>query len=208
LTVVVSFTGWTPPTRYDDLPWTEVRIEEAATEDGVYAQIDVSTLDPVDTDPSDPEARTFTTELGTAAYLWYRLIWADADGDTSIPTESIQNTDSSAPYATVTELMRILKIRAPTADQLTAGNRVLIASAGEINSEIGLDSETGLAGWQLSLAQEVNLERAVEHWQQQEAAFGIIGLGGVESVAVHTARDSWDRHAHKLAPLKTTWGIA
>ena len=32
------------------------------------------------------------------------------------------------------------------------------------------------------LVVQVNLERAVEHWQQQEAAFGIIGLGGVESV--------------------------
>jgi hypothetical protein len=208
VTVVVSFTGWTPHARYDDLPWTEVRIEEAATEDGVYSQIDVYTLDPVDEDPSDPEARTFTTELGTAAYQWYRLIWADATSDVSIPTESVQNTDSSTPYATVTELMRILKLRAPTADQLAAGNRVLTAAAGEINAEIGLGTTAGLAGWQLALVEEVNLERGVEHWQQQEAAFGIIGLGGAEGFSVRTARDSWDRHAHKLAPLKDTWGLA
>jgi hypothetical protein len=207
LTVVVSFTGWTPPTRYDDLPWTEVRIEEAATEDGVYAQIDVYTLDPVDTDPEDPAARTFTTELGTSNYLWYRLIWADADGDVSIPTESIQNTDASTPYATLTELARILKIRAPSAEQNDAMNRVLIAAAGEINSEIGIGDEGGLSGWQLALATEVNLERAVEHWRQQESPFGLISLG-VDVPAERSATDSWNRHAAKLAPLKAQWGLA
>ena len=87
MSVVVSFNGWYPPARYDDLPWTEVRIEEAATEDGSYSQIDVVALDPLDTDPTDPQSRSFTTEEGTAAYLWYRLVWADADGDTSVPDE-------------------------------------------------------------------------------------------------------------------------
>ena len=207
MSVVVSFTGWTPPARYDDLPWTEVRIEESATEDGSYTQIDVVTLDPVDTDPEDPQARTFTSEEGTTAYQWYRLVWADADGDTSIPTEAIQNTDASTPYATVTELARILKIRTPSAEQTVAMNRVLVAAAGEINAEIDLGDDDGLAGWQLALAQEVNLERAVEHWRQQEAPFGLIGLGP-ELPAERTARDSWDRHAHKLAPLKGQWGLA
>jgi hypothetical protein len=207
VTVVVSFTGWTPPSRYDDLPWTEVRIEEAATEDGVYAQIEAVALDPVDTDPTDPQARTFTTELGTANYLWYRLVWADGDGDVSIPTESIQNTDAATPYATILELARILKIRAPSAEQTDAMNRVLIAAAGEINSEIDAGDSGGLSGWQLALATEVNLERAVEHWRQQESPFGLIGLGA-ELPAERTARDSWERHAHKLAPLKQQWGLA
>ena len=85
--------------------------------------------------------------------------------------------------------------------------RVLLVAAGEINAEIDLATDDGLAGWQLSLAAEVNLERAVEHWRQQEAPFGLIGLGP-ELPAERTARDSWDRHAHKLAPLKAQWGIA
>jgi hypothetical protein len=57
-----------------------------------------------------------------------------------------------------------------------------------------------------ALVTEVNLERAVEHWQQQESPFGVIGLG--ESVPTVTAKDTWDRHANKLAPLKRTWGLA
>jgi hypothetical protein len=207
MTVVVSFNGWTPTARYDDLPWTEVRVEESATEDGVYAQIDVIEFETLDSDPSDPSARSFTTEEGTAAGYWYRLVFADADGDTQIPTEPIQNTDSSAPYATAAELARILKIRTPTADQTAAMNRVLVTAAGEINSEIDLSEDDGLEPWQLKLAEEVNLERAVEHWRQQESPFGLLGIGQ-DAGAVYTARDSWDRHALKLAPLKSQWGLA
>jgi hypothetical protein len=109
-------------------------------------------------------------------------------------------------YATAAELAGILKVSAVThADAL---DRVLDAAAGEIDSELGRADDNALAeDWELAIAAEVNLERAVEHWQQMKSPFGIIGLG-VETGATHTARDSWDRHAHKLAPLKETWGLA
>jgi hypothetical protein len=84
--------------------------------------------------------------------------------------------------------------------------RVLTTAALEIDSELGRNSTFGTP--YPSLVVQVNLERAVEHWQQQEAPFGIIGLGGVDVAAVHTARDTWDRHAHKLAPLKESWGLS
>lgn len=111
-------------------------------------------------------------------------------------------------YATRAELQRILKIRTASAEQETAMDRVLIVAAGEINAEIDLAADAdALAGWQLALAAEVNLERAVEHWQQMESPFGIIGLGA-EFGGTHTATDSWNRHANKLAPLKSSWGMA
>jgi len=129
-------------------------------------------------------------------------------------------------YVDVDELARVLRLRQPTEAQGTAMQRVLDTSAGEINREIGtawptadlasfpnagtydpdgsyIDQPDPLAG---ALIVEVNLERAVEHWQQQESPFGVIGLG--ESVPTVTAKDSWDRHAAKLAPLKRSWGIA
>ena len=207
---VVSFADYQPPPRFDSLSWTEARIEEAATADALEAdwtQIDVIALTP-DADPSDPAYRSFTTELGTADELWYRVVFADVSGDVASPTVPVQNTAATAvPYTTVEELARILKIRTPSAEQTTAMERVLLVAAGEINAEIDLPADDGLAGWELSLAAEVNLERAVEHWRQQEAPFGLIGLGP-ELPAERTARDSWDRHAHKLAPLKAQWGIA
>lgn len=109
-------------------------------------------------------------------------------------------------YATAEELAAILKVNPTTnADAL---ERVLEATAGEIDSEIGLgEDDDPLEGWQLALAEEVALERAQEHWAQLKAPFGIIGLG-TDTGAVYTARDSWDRHALKLAPLKNVWGMA
>lgn len=201
--IVVTFTHWRPPARYDDLPWTEVRIQEAATELGAYATIDTIALDPLDDDPSDPQSRSFTTELGTAAALWYRLVFADATADTSPPTDPIQNVEAVAPYATVAELARILKVD-PVAEA-TALSRVLMSASTEIDAELGL---TDSFSEPPDLVVEVALERAVEHWQQMRAAFGVIGLAGVDQTAVHIARDTWDRHAHKLAPLKETWGFA
>lgn len=113
-----------------------------------------------------------------------------------------------AAYATAEELARILKIRTPTTEQTAAMTRVLDAAAGEINAEIDrADTDDDLAGWQLALVEEVNLERAVEHWQQMETPFGIIGLGA-DLGAIATSRDSWMRHALKLQPLKTRWGLA
>jgi hypothetical protein len=208
---VVSFADFQPPPRFDALAWTEARIYEMAEADSLEADwtlIDTLALSPVDADPSDPAYRSFTTENGTADLLWYRVVFADANGDVASPTTAVQNVASSvAPYATVAELARILKIRTPSAEQETAMERVLLVAAGEINSEVDLAEDEGLAGWQLSLAAEVNLERAVEHWRQQESPFGLIGLGP-ELPAERTARDSWERHAHKLAPLKSQWGLA
>jgi hypothetical protein len=109
-------------------------------------------------------------------------------------------------YTDTTELARILKIRNPSDAQEDAMQRVLDVAEGEIDAEIDLaDDAEELAGWQLALCAEVNLERAVEHWRQQESP--LVGLGA-EFGAAHTSKDSWDRHAHKLAPLKNQWGLA
>ena len=107
-------------------------------------------------------------------------------------------------YAGTAELARVLRLRNPSEDQTTAMLRVLEAAAAEIDAEIGTTYAGGTVGTP-DLVVEVNLERAVEHWQQQESPFGIIGLG--DAVPTMTAKDSFDRHACKLAPLKTTWGI-
>lgn len=114
-------------------------------------------------------------------------------------------------YADTDELARVLKIRNPTTEQEEALQSVLDAAAGEIDAEINLaeDADPLDEDWQLALLKTVNIDRAGEHWKQRESQFGLIGLGtefggGAERIA----RDSWDRHAHKLAPLKAQWGIA
>lgn len=208
---VITFEGYLPAPRYDATAWTAAELYEGTTATGPWVLIEVFTLSPVDADPANPAYRDFTTELASDAMdLWYYFIFKDASGDDSQPTAPVQNTESEAftSYGSVIELFRILKIRTPSAEQTTAAERVLLAAAGEINSEVDLASTDSLSGWQIALATEVCLERAVEHWRQQEAPFGLIPLGGEMGGAERTARDSWERHAHKLAPLKGQWGLA
>lgn len=113
----------------------------------------------------------------------------------------------TTPYATADELARLLHVNATTfADQL---DEVLIAAAGEIDSELGLfeDGATPLSeDWQLALASQVNLERAQEHWKERAIGWGIVGLD--TETPIRLSRDTWERHANKLAPLKTSWGLA
>ena len=204
---VITFVDFRPPPRYDNLPFTGLAVEESVDKLDPWTEIDTIPLSPVDADPANPMLRSFTTELGTALGYWYRVKFRDATGDESPPTFPIQNSGAPAPagdtYGTAAELARIMKIRSPTTDQLTAMDRVLASASGEVNSEINRLTE--LAGWQIQLATEVTLERAVEHWQQEEVPYGIWenALG-----AVVVGRDTWDRHALKLAPLKEQWGLS
>ncbi len=208
MTQVISFEGYVPVARYDSVPWFSVRIDEADASTGPWTQIDEITLDPVDADPSQPLTRNITTALASdEPDLWYRLTFVDAAADSEQPTTPVQNTPGQEPYASVNELARILKIRNPTDEQTNAMRRVLVAAAGEINAEIDRAADDlPLTSAQLALVEEVNLERAVEHWRQEEAPFGLVGLG--DAGMSFTARDSWERHALKLAPAKTQWGFS
>lgn len=203
---VITFVDYVPPARYDGNPWTIVEIEESAAQDGVFTLIDTLAISPVDADPSNPATRSFTTELATEGEgLWYRLIFRDATNDDTLPTTPIQNLIGQDPYATVDEFFRRIKVRNPSGAQAIAARRVLETATLEINAEIDLEDGSSLSGLQLALAAEVNLERAEEHWNA--GPFGIIGLGG-ELGSSFTARDSWERYALKLAPLKEQWGLA
>lgn len=85
---VVTFTDYTPVARYDDLPWTQARIEGSDSQDGPWSTIETIALDPVDSDPSEPATRDFTTEEATDE-TWFRIVFVDADGDESV-TEAIR----------------------------------------------------------------------------------------------------------------------
>jgi hypothetical protein len=110
-------------------------------------------------------------------------------------------------YADATELARILKIRTPTSDQTAAMERVLDAATKEIDSEINLSADDVLDAEQTAIAEDVCLRRAAELWMLQEVPLGIAGIGS-EMGATHLARNSWDKYAYDLAPLKAQWGLA
>jgi hypothetical protein len=108
-------------------------------------------------------------------------------------------------YASTAELARILQIQSPSPAQETALGRVLEAAALEIDKYLGLLEP--LADPPPALVVEVNLERAVEHWKQEQSPFGIVVLGG-ELPPGHAGQNAWRRHARTLLPLKESWGVA
>lgn len=209
MTIVVSLEDYRPAPRYDSIAWTDAEIQEGtAFDDTAWVLLETQSLSPVDADPANPVYRNFTTALGTAADMWYRIIFVDGSLATGLPTVPVQNTADDRPaYAPVSELAELLRVSAT--QRHDALLRVLMSAADEIDHEIGTADINGMElpySNPPSIVREVNLERAVEHWKQEQSPFGIIGLG--DDMAMYTTRDSWDRHAHKLAILKAEWGIA
>lgn len=152
---------------------------------------------------------TFPDDRGS-----YTLLYDD-DGGTAavghVATEELIITSSTGEpfdgdtYGTTAELFRLLKINNPTAAQTEAAERVLTMATGETDSELDREDDDPIAGWEISLATEVCLERAVELWR--ETPFGIVGIDS-DIGGTHTARNTWERYAHKLAPAKRQWGLA
>lgn len=200
---VVNLTGYTPPVRYDEQPWTHARLEQSSTEGGTYTSVETLDLDPVDEDPVYPDSRNLTSQLGTVGN-WYRIVWVDADGGLSAPTTPGQNTAGTvaaaiAPFATAAELAKIMTVNA--ASNQEALDRCLQAAAGSMISEIGRND---LTGWELELAAQVNLALAQDLWEEMKVHWGMVGVGS-EVGPTRVSRDTFERHAHRLAPLKR-WG--
>ena len=209
MSIVVSLEDYRPSPRYDALPWTQARIQEGTASVGPWNTLETQNLSPVDSDPANPAYRSFTTQLGTADAQWYRIVFLDATGDLGLPTFPVQNVADDRPvYASVSELALLLRVNETTRHNSLM--RVLKSAADEIDSEIGttdINGDTTPYSNPPAVVREVNLERAVEHWQQGQSPFGLIALGE-SGLTAYTARDSWDRHAHKLALLKASWGLA
>jgi len=209
---VVTFVDYRPPARYDLLPWTQARIEEASTETGTYTALETKTLSPVDSDPSSPAARSFTTELGTALGYWYRIVFLDATGDTSQPTTPVQNEPGSSTvstsYVPLSELQRVLQKPAPTAAEQTAMQRVLDEAALKIDLYLGYTASSPAPASALQTLAEVNLGMGQELWSMEGRVAGIIPVGP-DSVPVIAAHNIWNRWRLRLVPLKMNgWGLA
>ncbi len=208
MSVVVSLEDFRPSPRYDDEPWTDAQIYEGTASTGPWTLLETLPLTPVDPDPENPSYRNFTTDLGTADELWYYIVFVDADMSTGQPTTPIQNVPDDRPvYASVSELAQLLRVSA--SQRHNSLMRVLKTAADEIDHEIGTVDISGVAppySNPPAVARQVNIERAVEHWRQEQSPSGIVDLG--DAGFAYTARDTWDRHAHKLAILKGSWGIA
>ncbi len=210
----VSFVEYTPPARYDTLPWTDVKIEESDTatisDATVWTLIDTITLSPVDTDPALPAARNLTTSNASdTPLLWYRLIWVDAALTTSAPTVPVQNLPLVQSYASTTELFRVLKIRAATAAQVAAAQTDLDTATLEIDHELDRPATADpLTHAQLQLVHDVCVDRAADLWRHRESAAGLLGIPDETIASPQPMRYAFTRYAQRLTPLKKQWGLA
>lgn len=108
-------------------------------------------------------------------------------------------------YATADEFLRRLGV-SPTPEQTVQAQGCLDAASQEIDSHLGWDVTTPPTptAEQQALLEIVNIDRASEHWRN--TPFGALPQGP-ELPPVLTARDSWYRHARKLASLESEWGV-
>lgn len=92
MSYVVNLIGFMPPPRYDDVPWTIATFYEAATPTGSFTLIDTQAIVSPDTDPTEPASRNFTTAAATLAQGWYTIVFLDAFGGTSQPSDPLRNS--------------------------------------------------------------------------------------------------------------------
>lgn len=134
---VVSFVDYTPAPRFDDIAWTQVRVQEGSSSNGPWTLIDTIALSPVDADPADPQPRDVTTDNASdTPNLWYRLTFVDSNGNVGQPSSPIQNVSPESSFATPDDLATRFGIT--LTDVEVARVSALLADASEIiRDEVG-----------------------------------------------------------------------
>lgn len=112
-----SFSAVTPPARYDAVPWTLVRVEEAVTVDGVFTLI-TSMAVAADSTPATPAPVAVTVTSATLEVGFYRFQFVDGAGNTApftAPVRAPTLTGSQLAYIPSLTYMGAL-LRARTKD--------------------------------------------------------------------------------------------
>jgi hypothetical protein len=114
--LVVSLPLYTPPPRFDGLPWSEAIVEEGPTNEGPWTPLATGPIDPVDCDPHEPKARGITIIGATLEKGWYRVTWSDADGGLR-PIAPYSMGDSRLPPApALEEVAALMRVHVADAD--------------------------------------------------------------------------------------------
>jgi hypothetical protein len=205
--IVVSFTDYEPPARFDSIPWTQARIDQADASTGPWTTIDTITFADPDPDPATPAERSFTTPYGTAPDLWYQVTFVDDDGNVSTATDPVQNSVAGGAYATTADLFRVLKVRTPSDAQEDAAQGDLDTATIEINAELDWAADHAPATpEQRELFKGVCIDRAADLWRHRESIPGV--LGGLDDVVPTPGRYSWARYVARLSVAKDQFGVA
>jgi hypothetical protein len=101
-----TFTDYRPVARYPPIttPWTQARIEEAPAETGPWTTIDTITLSPVDSDPTAPQARSFSTPNATLTRAGTGSSFSTPPATRTSPDPVAHNSPERQPVLHVAEL--------------------------------------------------------------------------------------------------------
>lgn len=88
--MIISFDDYEVTPRYDDTPWTKIRILEGEAKDGPWTTIDEFDIVPLDPDPSSPSPKSFTTDQATLQSGWYLVQFFD-EANNQLDTEPVFN---------------------------------------------------------------------------------------------------------------------
>ena len=135
---IVSIADIVPPARFDGIPWETATISESANSAGPFNEIASFTLDPVDSDPTDPAPRSFTTTAATLPAGWYQLAFQDAAGGQVLiePFPWPEPERVISPYCSVLDVQARSANRPVTASSVPNIGQVqqfIQDAAGEIN---------------------------------------------------------------------------
>ena len=108
-------------------------------------------------------------------------------------------------YATKTQLAAVLPGITAGGSRDTDLDRVLNMATLEIDRELDYEETQTFDTDETALLTHVCLERAADLWHMEQVQSGLL-LGGESPLLA--PRNSWDRYAHMLAPLKSRWGVA
>jgi hypothetical protein len=192
MTYVVTLQDYTPAARFDGNPWTQATIGEAANSSGPFNVIDTVTLTPVDSDPTNPQERSFTTNNAALSSGWYQVIFSDAAGGQQVftPVPYPPPADQAMPaYCSILDVQARSAARPVTAssvpniaqvfgfiDDVTAevnailvkkGYQVPVVSASNPDAFATLHSVTTTGAWAMMEAAaptSVNVDRAEKAW--------------------------------------------
>lgn len=92
MSFVQTFSGVLAPVRSDNVPWTNVYVQEASSASGPWTTI--STQAWTDLNPATAEPTTITVTTATLESGWYRMYWTDGASAASPHTAAVY-TDSS-----------------------------------------------------------------------------------------------------------------
>jgi hypothetical protein len=111
MSFVQTFSGVLAPVRSDNVPWTNVYVQEASSASGPWTTI--STQAWTDLNPATAEPTTITVTTATLESGWYRMYWTDGASAASPHTAAVY-TDSSTStngwLLTLSELRTLLGV--------------------------------------------------------------------------------------------------